>query len=579
MNQRSNSEFVDQKTGGKHGWPVQDIILRKDQVLADNSLIRRPNVKITLTPEQELERYKCALDPIYFSKTYLRIISLDDGIVPFDMYPYQEDLVRMFAKNRFCIGCLSRQLGKTTTVAAFIVWYMIFTDEGKQAAVLANKADQAVEIMDRIRLMYEELPYFLQQGAVKFNYTEILLENKSKVFSGSSNPDTVRGKSLHLVYWDEAAFTARDEEFWTSTFPVLSSGNKTKIILTSTPNGARGVFYKTWKGATETDPEKHNGFAHYNAIWSSIPSRDEAWKTSMIKKTSPSKFQQEHETKFLGSSGCLIPAAILENLFWENPLKDEHNLKIYDNPSKSRKYVAIADCAEGLGQDYSVCTVFDVTSFPYKVVAVYRNNEISPLLFPYTLVSICNRYNECPLLIESNNDVGGQVSYITHYELEYPNVIRTKTDDKGIGLKIGGLGSKPGIKTTKKVKMIGCANLKTLLENGLLTPTDQTLIEELGTFIGVGNSFEADEGCNDDVVMTCVLFSWLVKQPWFDDEFQTKTVSSGLQSNIDNIRDSVLDFYGPLNAEEEPPVMVHFGIVHQGIQTVDPVSFEAWLRS
>lgn len=572
----SKIELIELKDGGKFPFPVKDIQLRKDQVLTDNEQVRRPKIKVETYDYHELEYLKCQIDPIYFIQNYTRIISLDEGLIPFRIRPYQIDMVKLFVNSRYSCVNAARQIGKSTIVAAFILWFILFQDD-KNCAILANKSDQALEIMDRIRLMYTELPFFLQKGAVKFNLGEIVLENRSKVFSGSSNPDTVRGKTLSLVYWDEAAHTARDEEFWTSTFPVLSSGKKTKVILTSTPKGARGVFYKICKGATDEDVNKRNGFNFLEVTWDKVAGRDQSWKDATIAKTSPSQFQQEHEVKFLGSSGSLIPTNVLENLFWENPIKEEGELSVYQMPDKKRKYIAVADCAEGLGQDYSICTIFDVTELPYKIAAVYRSNIVSPLLFPYQIVSMCNRYNECPVLIESNNDVGGQVCYIMHYELEYPFVIRTKVDEKGLGLRIGGVGSKPGVKTTKKVKMIGCSNLKTLIENGLIQLSSQILIEELGTFIAVGNSFEADEGCNDDVVMTAVLFSWLVKQPWFKDLTETD-VSNGLGSGIGSINDSVLNFFGPSDIPD-PMVNGRYGEMTYVDGIESGISFKEWINS
>lgn len=568
-------EFLPQKDGGKVKWPVADIILKRSQALVDNSLVRRPGVNIDLDPAQSLEYLKCKLDPIYFIETYARILTLDHGVTAFKLYEYQKVMIRAYVQNRWSIVCTARQMGKTTTVAAFLLWTLIFHPE-KQWAVLANKADQAMEIMDRFRMMYEELPYFLQQGASTFNLGTVILENKSKVFSGSSNPDTVRGKSLSGVYWDEAAFTARDEEFWASTFPVLSSGKTTKIILTSTPKGARGVFYKTWKGA-QPDSPVWNEFTPIAVPWHHHPDRDEAWKESTIAKTSPSQFSQEHDLAFLGSSGTLIPISVIESLQFSNPLNNDQFLKIYDYPQEGHKYVAIADCAEGVGQDYSVCTMIDVTQLPYKVVAKYRNNEISPLLFPYTIMSMCNSYFDCPLLIESNNDVGGQVSYITYYELEYPEVILTSTDDKGLGVKVGGAKSKPGVKTTKKVKMIGCANLKTLLENNMLVIEDSDMIEELGTFIAKGNSYEADENCHDDTVMTLVLFSWLIKQPWFTDLVDQDIQASLYSSNVERMKDELLPFFG--GAVEAAPMDLPPGQMKVTDGVTSGMSMEEWMRS
>lgn len=566
------------KDGGKHKWPVADVNLFEDQVLVDNNLIKRAGVKIDLNAEQRLEVMKCRIDPMYFIRTYCRIITLDHGLMPFNLYEFQEDMIRLYIENRWSVVCTARQMGKTTTVAAFLLWMLLFNEENRWA-VLANKADQALEIMDRFRKMYEELPYFLQIGVHKFNLGRVKLENGSEVFSGSSNPDTVRGKSLSGVYWDEAAFTARDEEFWTSTFPVLSSGETTKIILTSTPKGARGVFYKIWEGAKDPTSEKWNEFMRLGVPWNKHPNRNEAWKVSTISKTSPSQFSQEHELAFLGSSGTLIPSGVLSGMQFDNPINNDEFLKIYESPVPGRRYVAIADPSEGVGQDFSVCSVIDITTIPYKLVAKYRSNHISPLLFPYTIITMAENYNNCPLLIESNNDVGGQVSYICYYELEYPEVIMTSTDDKGMAARVGGNASKPGVKTTKKVKAIGCANLKAMIENGKLIIPDDDTIQELGTFVAKGNSFEADEGCHDDCVMPLVLFGWLVKSSWFSEMSESDIQASIYESNLAKMKEELLPIWGTHN---EPVTEVYqhnlMGIpVHDG--TKSGVSLEKWFSA
>ncbi|ACV50069.1 gp17 terminase DNA packaging enzyme large subunit [Delftia phage PhiW-14] len=423
----------------------------------------------------------------------------------------------------------------TTTVAAFLLWETLFNKE-KNWAVLANKSSAALEVMDRYRVMFQELPYFMQIGAVRFNLAEVELENMSKVFSGTSDPDTVRGKALNGIYWDESAFTARDEEFWTSTFPVLSSGDTSKAILTSTPNGARGVFYKIWKESEDPNSDVYNGFARLAVPWYRHPRRDEAWKELSIRKIGPTKFKQEHELSFLGSSGCLIPPMTLERMGFINPLREDEHLKIFVEPVDDHKYIGIADSGGGVGADYSVCTIIDVTEIPYRVVAKYRNNEIAPIVFPYQIVSLCGLYNDCPVLIENNNDVGGQVSYITFYELEYEGVICSKSDPKkGLSLQVG--AGAPGLKTTKPVKGIGCANLKAMIEADTLIIEDSDIIAELGTFIAKGSSFEADEGCHDDTVATMFLFSWLVKQEWFK-EYTSTDIQRAMHSAAASMDDA-----------------------------------------
>lgn len=521
------------KTGGKHAWPVEDIVLTKEQVFTGNTRIKRANVKFEMTNEQLSEWMKCKLDPVYFLKTYGRVVHVDRGLVPLKLYKYQEKMIRNFQRERFNIVLTCRQAGKTTGVVGFLAWYSIFHSE-KDCHVLANKFDQSMEIMKRLRRLIEELPYFLQAGAVSFNQGNILFDNGSGVTGHSSSSSAIRGISAALLYIDEMAFLAQDEDFFESTFPTVSSGETSKILITSTPKGARGVFYKLWKGANVTNLEDWNEFCALKVLWDEVPGRGESWKQKTINKIGKTKFSQEHECEFLGSSGTLIPNATLSKMQFKNPEieLDEGAYQILYKPDPQAVYVAIADCAEGLEQDYSVCTMIDVSVIPYRVVAKYRSNTISPLLYPYEIERFCRQYNDAWVLVESNNDVGGQVSYILYYEIEYENVILTSPDVKGLGIRVGGSRPKPGVKTTSKVKNLGCSNLKTILETEILIVEDQEIIEEMGTFVQKGNSYEGDDGTNDDCMMTLVLFSWLIKDEWFKDFSDTNAQDNlkGIQS-------------------------------------------------
>lgn len=770
------------KSGGKNPFKVKDVVLNASQVLTDNTLIKKAHVELEYTPEQSVELYRCRKDPVYFIENYTRIISVDDGLVPFKMYPYQKKMVEMYAKNKRCITATLRQAGKcvfasttvtifkdgqrkdvpisevfdsgdyiadlsddkfvqmsatkdvlvlsdkgfvpmvaayktipykvfeltttdglklecaddhivfdseynevfikdlsngdlivtesglstvssvietgrlekmydlqvespdhryytngilshnTTVVAAFLLWYAIFHDE-KEIAVLANKGAQAQEIMDRIRLMAENLPYFVMRGVKVFNKATLVFDNDSKIFGAASGSSSIRGKSCvvgdtlvdieglgkvridsllkdnsirdidgrrmypvhnmkamtptgyrsfegiletpkadtiilysglectpdHLVlrdgkfveaktlphfkgrsnvsvydlydvdgrayitgndvshncallYLDEMAFLAQDEDFWTSTMPVVSSGKDSRIIITSTPNGQRGVFYRVYQEAVSGV----NGYAYMTATWRDHPKRDAEWANRTRAEIGTSRFQQEFEVSFMGSSGTLIPADILAGLQFLNPVSESEHLKIYKPVVEGRRYVMTVDCAEGLGQDSSTATVFDVTESKFEQVAVYRNNTVSPILYPHVIMQLAMNYNNCPVIVEANNDVGGQVSYILYYELEYENVVLFKSDDKR-GQREGGRRSTPGVKMNKKIKAMGCASLKTLLETGVLILNDMETIAELGTFVAKGNSYEADDGTHDDLVMNLVLFAWFAKQDWFTD--------------------------------------------------------------
>lgn len=517
----------------KKGFKIEDVKLRMDQTFMRKPSVRAPRIEIDMTEEQEDEWIKCSMDALYFAKNYYKITTIDKGFILFDMFDYQEQLFRDFQAERFNAVVQARQSGKTTVVAAFLLWYALFHAD-KEIAVLANKEKQAIEILDRIRKAYQDLPFFLQQGAEKFGSTLLELENGSKIFAYATSSDSIRGRSVALLYIDEVAFIENDFEFWESTFPVISSAQTSKCILTSTPKGQRGLFYDI---VTKANPEhsQYNDFHLTEVPWYKVPPyRDrEGWEQSQRAKLGDARFDQEFGIKFRGSVGSLIPNKCLERMC--SILYGEPNefTKIYQDFKPDHTYVGIADTGKGVEGDYSVFTVIDVTEYPYKIAAKYRNNTIPPMLYAYVISDLGERYGTCPVLVETNNDVGGTVITVLHHEIEYENIIYTSTDNKGTGKRIGGRRPEPGINTTRKVKAVGCANLKSLIEREMLIVEDQETIDELGTFIAVGVSYEADEGCHDDCVMPLVLFSWMVKQEWFLD-LTDRSASADMRSRMSN---------------------------------------------
>ena len=225
-----------------------------------NPNLKGPGVKIEFTKEQVEEYVKCANDPIYFIKHYIKIVTLDKGLVPFELYDYQEDIVSKIHNNRYVIAKLPRQSGKSTTVIAYILHYILF-NQNMSVAILANKQTTAREMLSRLKLAYEYLPTWLQQGILEWNKGSIQLENGSKILASSTSASAVRGGSYNMLFLDEFAFVPGNiaEEFFSSVFPTITSGVSTKVLLISTPNGLN-MFYKLWKGATkkEGDPGKND---------------------------------------------------------------------------------------------------------------------------------------------------------------------------------------------------------------------------------------------------------------------------------------------------------------------------------
>jgi hypothetical protein len=484
-----------------------------DNIYLGNPNLKRANTQIQFTEEQIIEFLKCKEDPVYFAKNYIKIVSLDHGLVPFEMYPFQEKLVRNFHENRFNICKMPRQTGKSTTCVSYLLHYAVFNDN-VNIAILANKASTARDLLGRLQLAYENLPKWMQQGIISWNKGSLELENGSKISSNSTSSSAVRGGSYNVIFLDEFAFIPNHiaDDFFASVYPTISSGQSTKVIIVSTPRGMNH-FYRMWH-----DSERgKNEYVPTDVHWSEVPGRDAKWKEQTIANTSEQQFKVEFECEFLGSVDTLINAAKLRTLVYDDPLKRNAGLDVYEHPKEENNYLITVDVARGIGNDYSAFIVFDITNFPYRIVAKYKNNEIKPMLFPSIIHEVAKGYNDAWLLIEVN-DIGDQVASILHFDLEYDNVLMCAMRGRAgqiVGSGFSGKKSQLGVRMTAAVKKLGCSNLRTLVEDDKLLVKDYDIISELTTFIQRKNSFEAEEGCNDDLAMCLVIFSWLVAQDYF----------------------------------------------------------------
>ena len=471
--------------------------------------------------EEDLDEYvKCKLDPLYFIENYIKIISLDRGMILFKLHDYQKRFITALHENRMVISMQARQMGKTQSVAAYLVWYLLF-NEDKTVAILANKAAAAREIMSRMQLMIENLPMFLQQGVTEWNKGSISFENNSKAFTAATSSSGIRGRSVNLLYVDEVAIVPNTvaEEFFTATYPTISSGKTTKIILTSTPLGLNH-FWKFW-----TEAENNiNGFVPIKVNYWEHPDRDERWAEEQRKLLGELKYRQEVLCDFLGSAATLIDADHIQRMAVKVPLYRKDGLDVYEKPirkstegTKDHVYVIVADTAKGVGGDFSAFQVLDVTTLPYKQVAKYRDNKISPMLYPNVIHKVATEYNNAYVLIEINSSE--QVAHIFYNELEYENILFVSRTTKGqiVSGGFGGGKTQLGVNTDKKVKRIGCSTLKALVEEGKLLVHDSDTISEVSTFIEKKDSFAADDGYHDDLVMPLVLFGWLTTNPYFKD--------------------------------------------------------------
>lgn len=528
-----------------------------------NANLKRRGVSIEWTAEQVEEFIKCSEDPLYFIQNYMYIVSVDKGKVLINPYQFQKNIIKTAQEERFTICKLPRQAGKTTAIVGIILWHVLFYED-YSVAILAHKLAQSREILSRLQLAFEHLPRWLQQGIVEWNKGNVELENGSKILASATSSSAVRGGSFNLIYLDEFAFVPNNmqEQFFNSVYPTISSGKTSKVVITSTPNGLN-LFYKLW-----TDSEEgRNSYKRIDVHWSDIPGRDEKWKEETIRNTSAEQFRQEFECEFVGSSNTLIDPSVLRRLVYATPLKTYDHYKVYEEPVTDRLYFMVVDTSRGTNNDYSAFVVFDVTETPYKVVLTFRNNKISSLLYPNFVHQTARYYNNCYVLVESN-DIGKQVADILYYDFEYENTFFTQNDGKsGIQISGGYAGAaiQIGIRTTKSVKKIGCANFKTMVENDKFIINDYDLLNEIFRFSAKGDSYEAEEG-NDDLVMCCVLFSWLMQQPYVKE-----------MTNID-IRQKLYKHNETLIEEELLP----FGIVDSGHdqheeQPLLAVSNDNWL--
>jgi hypothetical protein len=501
-----------------------------------NNKLRPEGTSIGYTPEMLSELLKCKKDPVYFIENYFHIINLDEGVILFKLHKYQKTLIRSYHKNRKCITLLGRQMGKTTTTAAFICWYVLF-NKVKTAAVMANKLDIAIEILSKIKMGYELIPLWMQKGVVEWNKKTIILDNGSRVIAAATSASGMRGFAISLLYLDEMAHIENNvaEDFFTSMFPTLSSGKETKILISSTPKGYN-LFHKMWNEA-----EKGlNGFVTNRFEWWDHPSRNQKWADEQRAALGELKYNQEVLMTFLGSSMTLLNNETLSRLTHDQPIQEYNDhykgLKVYAQPEKGRIYSLCVDVSRGRHLDYSAAIVFDITAYPHTIAATYRNNEIPPLLYASILHTIGLRYNSAYMLIEIN-DIGAQVADSLWNDLEYEAMHFTKSGDE---LGKQGQDDYPGIRTTKKTKRIGCANLKDMIDNNQLLVNDYDIVQELSTFTqSKTGSYEADSGFHDDMVMCCVLHAWMVSQRWFaeltDSSLRLKLHSQHIQEMEDQI--------------------------------------------
>ena len=485
----------------------------KQEIYLGNPNLKKANVTTDFTKKQVSEYLKCAKNPVYFIRKYIKIVSLDEGVIPFKMYDFQEGMVEKFHEHRFNICKLPRQSGKSTIVTAYLLWYVLF-NPNVNVAILANKAPTAREMLGRLQLSYENLPKWMQQGIVGWNKGSLELENGSKILASSTSASAVRGMSFNIIFLDEFAFVPNHiaEQFFSSVYPTISSGKSTKVIIISTPHGMN-QFYKLWHDAERGS----NNYVATEVHWSQVPGRDAKWKQQTIENTSEAQFRVEFECEFLGSVDTLISPSKLRIMPYEDPFQENRGLAVFEQVKEEHNYILTVDVSRGIGGDYSAFCVIDTTTLPYKMVARYKNNQIKPIVLPNIIVDVAKNYNNAYILCEVN-DIGGQVADIIQFDLEYENLLMAAMRGRAgqqLGQGFSGKKTQLGVKMSTTVKQVGCSNLKALIEDDKLIIQDYDTISELTTFIQKGSSFQAEDGCHDDLAMCLVIFAWMAMQEYF----------------------------------------------------------------
>jgi len=521
-----------------------------EDIYLGNPNLKKANTQTEFSVEQVQEFIKCKQDPIYFARNYIKIVSLDEGLVPFKMYDFQEKLISNFHNSRFNICKMPRQTGKSTTCVAYLLHYIVFNDS-VNVGILANKAATARELLGRLQTAYENLPKWMQQGILSWNKGSMELENGSKILAASTSASAVRGMSFNIIFLDEFAFVPNHiaEAFFSSVYPTITSGKSTKVIMVSTPCGMNH-FYRYWHDAQRGK----NEYTATEVHWSEVPGRDAKWKEQTIKNTSEQQFKVEFECEFLGSVDTLISVSKLRNLVFEDPIQNNgKGLVVYENPVKGNDYIITVDTARGIDHDYSCFIVFDITTFPHKTVARYRNNEIKPMLFPNIIMDTANAYNQAYVLVEIN-DIGEQVASILNYDLEYENLLMCAMRGRNgqqVGSGFSGSKTQMGVRMTQAVKKLGCSNLKTLMEDDKIETHDYDIIAELTTFVQKKQSWEAEDGCHDDLAMCLVIFAWLVAQDYFKEMTDTDVRKRIYEEQKNQIEQDMAPFGFVLNGVDD----------------------------
>jgi hypothetical protein len=515
------------------------------ELYRNNPKLKAKGAQTAYTQEQSIEMVKCASDPEYFFSHYVHIINADGKDVLFKPRDYQERFLDLMCSSRFVIGCLPRQVGKSVIVAAYLLHAAVF-NKNYSVLIAANKASSAKNIMKKIKIMYENLPLWMQHGIVAWNVQDISFDNGSSIKAEATSEDSGRSGTYQCILLDEFAFVENNvaEEFYKSVYPTIAGGTDTKIFIISTPNGMNR-FHKMWTEAKSNVSR----FKPIEIKWDDPPGRDERYRDETISNVGQAAWDQEYDCKFLGSVNSLISAQTLERIPFVPPIEIiDDSLKIFEKPKFGHSYFMTVDVSMGKGLDNSAFVVFDITGHPYRTVATFKHDEIDPSLLPNELWHIAKSYNNALVLIEYN--AGQIVGDTMYYEMEYENLLWSTVENR-VGQVLGHGGQVPGVIMSRAVKRIGCFGMKSLIEGDQLIILDYDIVEELNNFVRHKTSYAATPGNHDDMVMCCVLFAWAVNQPYFKELTDTDIRSTLFAKQMKQIEDDLIPF-GKIDDGLEP---------------------------
>lgn len=475
--------------------------IKKKQTYLNNPNLPTSGAVFEYTPKMVKEIKKCSQNILHFAEEYFFIVHPDKGRMKIPLRPYQKRVLRKMRDNRFFILLSPRQSGKSTMYTIYSLWHACF-EADKRVVIVANKEATAIEIFKRIRLAYEELPNWLKPGVEEYGKTSMKLANGSEIGISTTTGSAARGMSISLLFIDELAFIEPGlmEDFWKSVYPTISSAEKAKIFIASTPNGTGNLFHKLWVGALKGD----NGFGFDEIKWDEPPRRDEAFKKKTIENLgSYEAWLQEYECVFLQHGDGAIDHEYFDKLIKsaKQPVEIYENgcYRIFEPPRPERIYVAGVDTSEGIGKDYSIINIYDLTDLSnIEQVAVYTNNKISPYDFSTKVPEILAQWGN-PLALVERNGVGAQIADALRNRFSYERLVNW-------GGQVANRKQQNGMICHSNTKGKAVTNMRYWVsELKCVKLNDLETIREFRDFIRYPNgTWAAKDGCNDDKVMSTI---------------------------------------------------------------------------